>query len=323
MMAVVAQFTERAGRQVPLAHLSVELGHLYREDFEQGPDRINALLRDAAPWERRAREHLADVLAPQTARISTCLLVDDYFTAVGSPRKVVPEIITAAEAAGVRIDYLAREACCATSDKVDLARLVLGRIVPDPPRGENGRRPDVFASGWLCNGERNNDPTVTEAMRGVHAGWRPPVENAANRHSIFLDVQLWSDDGETRTWSCPYLAAIWQLLRLGQLRHLGAAVVQPQVWTGSELPERWRDMPAVTQLTPRAAPFSAYRTFSVLDVRYLHIEAAVRTILSQVDVGAEMRAQSIARAAAEQIPIDVPAEIVDRISYAFTGPVWR
>lgn len=309
--------------QVPLSHLSIEVGHLYLEDFQQGPERINQLLRDAAPWEKKARESLARVLHPASARVSTCLLVDDYFTSVGSPQVVVPQIVAAAEAAGVQLDFLAREAACAAAGGVDIARLVLGRVVPDPPRGEGGRRPDVFTSGWLCNGERNAHPNAAEAMRGVKSAWRPPIENGAKHHSIFMDVQLWSDDeAGTRTWSCPYLAAIWQLVRLGQLRHLGAPVIRPQIWSEPGWPERWADMPAVTQLTKRAAPFSAFRTFSVLDIRYLPIEAAVRTILSQIDVGGEMRTQTAARAAAEPATIEVPDEIIERITYAFTGPAW-
>jgi hypothetical protein len=309
--------------RVPLSHLSIEVGHLYIEDFQAGPERIEEVLRSAAPWERRARDEVSEAVSPGVARVSTCLLIDDYFAPEGSPRIVVPQIVAAADAAGLKIDYLAREAACAVAGEVDLARLVLGRIVTDPPRGERGRRPDVFSSGWLCNGERSADPTDVVAMRRVGSAWRPPVENGAKRHSIFVDVQLWSEDDGVRTWSCPYLASVWQLLRLGQLRHLGDPVVRPEVWSEPDYPERWQDLPPVTQLTRRAAPFSAFRTFSVLDARYLPIEAAVRTILSQVDVGSEMRAQTAARAEGEPTPITVPAELIDRITYAFTGPLWR
>ncbi len=308
--------------QVPLAHLSIELGHLYMEDFAAGPDRLRLLMEQVAPWARAARESCAGQLSPGTARISSCFLVDDYFTQFSSPREVVPMLVRAAESAGLRIDYLARESACVQADGVDLAGLVQARLVPDPPPRTNGARPPVGDTGWLCNGERSPQPDVPEAMR-VPAGWRPPSENGANRHSIFVDVQLWGEVDGVRQWSCPYLAAVWQLLRLGLLRHGGQQVARPRP-VAAELPMAWRDLPPVTRLSDRAAPFTAFRTFSVLASRFLPIEHAVRTILSQVDVGRAVRTQMVQRAAAESpVALELPAETIDRVEYAFTGTPWR
>src|SRR5690606_34192407 len=113
--------------------------------------------------------------------------------------------------------------------------------------------------------------------------WQPPLENAADRHSIFLDVQLWDEANGRRTWSCPFLAAVWQLLRLGMLRNMGERVAVPRTHDDG-YPEDWDRLAPVVKLNPNAAPFSAYRTLSILSPRFLGIEHAVRTILSQVAV---------------------------------------
>jgi hypothetical protein len=301
---------ERRVESVPLGHLSIELGHLYMEDYQAGPEALRRHFRRVVPWAEAARRSCAAMLDGRRPRISTCFLVDDYFTRFGTPRTVLPDLLSAAEDCGLRIDYLGRESACARADGVPLAELVRGRLVAEPPPGTTGARPPVTESGWLCNGQRSPASGAAEAMAGL-GGWAPPAENAANRHSIFIDIELWDDGG---TWSCPYLAAVWQLLRLGALRDEGRAVAVARPWTG-DFPRTWDELPPVLQLSPEAAAFSAYRTFSVLAGRYLPIEHAVRTILGQVAVDDEVTRQAAARSADEGMPL--PEELVDRIGYAF------
>jgi hypothetical protein len=74
-------------------------------------------------------------------------------------------------------------------------------------------------------------------------------------------------------------------------------------------------MPAVVQLEPRAAPMRAYRTFTVVDSRFLPIEMAVRTILGQVAIDPIVARQILDRARDEAI--DLPTEAVRRIAYVF------
>lgn len=311
---------------LPLAHLSVELGHLYMEDFAGGPARLREMFGQVAPWAKTAAEACAAGVRPQKPRISTCFLVDDYFTQFSSPREVVPMLVDAAQAQGIQIDYLAREAGCAQAEQVPLAQLVAERLVADPPAGTNGTRPPVQETGWLSNGVRSphqppHEP-LPEAMQRP-LPWQPPRENAANRHSIFVDVELWDEPSGSRTWSCPFLAAVWQLVRLGVLRMRGQPVVRPHPWQGdlSDLPDAWPRLPPVVQLNPSAAPFTAYRTLSVLARRFLPIEHAVRTILSQVQVEPGITADLEQRVAREGLLL--PAEVVDRIEYVFTGAPWR
>jgi hypothetical protein len=323
MTRVAATFHESTADQrvesLPLSHLSIELGHLYMEDFAEGPDRLAELFHRIAPWAGQASASCAEALVERTPRVSTCFLIDDYFARFSSPRQVLPMLLEAAGAEELEIDYIARESGCAVADGVPLAEIVLGRLVDEPPPGTDGSRPPTTETGWLCNGARTPSQPAQEAM-SPSLEWLPPVESAAKRHSIFTDVELWDDRGSTRQWSCPYLAAVWQLLRLGLLRDQGQPVVTPKR-IEPPFPDSWDDLPAIAQLRPRAAPFAAYRSFSALGSRFLPIENAVRVILTQVAVERAVAEQVHARAAAEQLVL--PEQIIERIEYAFIGPSWR
>jgi hypothetical protein len=299
---------------LPLSHVSMELGHLYMEDFSAGPDALRSHFARISPWANALEQSYAALLGRRTARISTCFLIDDYFTRFSTPAKVIPDLLAAAEQSDLRIDYLARESACATADGVALAELVLGRLVPEPAPDSNGSRPPVHEVGWLSNGERSATGEVDEAMGSITA-WTPPRQTSARRHSVFLDVELWHERDGTTVWSCAYLAAIWQLLRLGLLRNEGKVIAQPCQNDPAGLPDHWEDLPPVLQLNPSSQPFTAYNTFSILASRFLSIEHAVKTILSQFSVAPSVLSQMASRSEAEHFPL--PTEVVDRISYAF------
>ncbi|WP_329139430.1 SCO2522 family protein [Streptomyces sp. NBC_01476] len=299
-------------QSVPLAQISLELGHLYMEDFEAGPDRLRKHFAQVRPWADAV--HALAAADGRRPRVSTCFLVDDYFTRFSSPAELVPMLLAEAERAGLVIDYLARESGCAVADGVAVAEAVEARLVESPPPGSDGSRPPVSQTGWLANGERSPGSQALEAMAGAPA-WRPPAETAARRHSVFLDVQLWDDTGGHRTWSCPFLAAVWQLARLGLLRNLGEPLLQPQPWPDTPFPQEWDELPPLVRLNATAAPFSAYRTYSVLPSRFLSIEHAVRSILDQTDADPEALTQVAKRSLGEGLA--VPDEIPDRVSYVF------
>jgi hypothetical protein len=294
---------------VPLAQLSIELGHLYLDDFRAGPQRLRDHFAQVAPWVQAARD------APghgRGSRISTCYLIDDYFSAFSSPDEVVPALVAAAQDAGLEIDYLARESACANADGTPLAAIVAGHLVADPPPGTTGSRPPAVVSGWLCNGTRS--PAGGGEAMSAPQSWYPPRQNAAERHSVFVDVELWDEDKGQPTWSCAFLATVWQLLRLGLLRDDGRRVADPRPWT-EPWPRQWADLPSVVRLTGRPAPFSAYRTLSILDIRFLPVELAVRTIVDQVAVDAVTNEQVLSRARDERI--ELPGEVADRLRYVF------
>nr|WP_296068604.1 SCO2522 family protein [uncultured Actinoplanes sp.] len=310
-------FTEESAtpvaRSVALSHLSVELGHLYMEDFQEGEERLREHFRRVAPWARAAIDQITGELAGRTPRISTCFLVDDYFTHFSTPGEIITSLVEAADAAGLRIDYVARESGCAEADDIDLATLVQQHLVDEPPEGANGGRPAATVSGWLTNGERS--PVTQASAMAAPRQWMPPKQSAVRNHSIFVDVELWSDGPDGRLWSCPFLASVWQLQRLGLLRHQGEPVAEPVPMTLADLPAEWKSLPPVVRLNPAAPPLRAYRTFSALDSRFLPVEVAVRTILGQVAVDPAVGDQVLKRAKGEGLTL--PRETVDRVAYVF------
>ncbi|MGK5679758.1 SCO2522 family protein [Actinoplanes sp. URMC 104] len=301
----------------PLSHLSIELGHLYFEDFAAGPESLARYFERIRPWIEATTSILRQRVPSQRARISTCFLIDDYYKRFSSPAEVLPQLIKAAESQNVTIDYIARESGCAEAQGVPLAELVLSRLVPDPHPGSTGVRPPVTVSGWLCNGQRSPGAGGEgQAMSAAGLGWQPPAENGAlNNHSIFLDVQLWDERNGKRRYSCPYLATIWQLLRLGLIRYGGAKVANPVHL--ERFPEEWDRLPVITQVNEEAPAFSAYTTFSILGHRFLNVEHAVRTIMQQVDVEQAVADQVNRRSTAEGMTL--PAELWERIEYLFVA----
>ncbi|MFI7399437.1 SCO2522 family protein [Streptomyces sp. NPDC049541] len=300
-------------QSVPLSHLSLELGHLYMEDFEAGPERLREHFAEVRLWVDAARASAARRTGGKRPRISTCFLVDDYFTRFSTPAELVPLVLKEAEKAGLVIDYLARESGCAVADRIELAESVMHRLVESPPPGSYGSRPSVSQTGWLANGQRT--PTTKRAALGEVKGWEPPQETAARNHSVFMDVELWSEKDGRRLWSCPFLAAVWQLARLGLLRHLGEPVLVPRQWNGEDFPQDWDRLPPLLQLNPQAAAFSAYRTCTLMPNRFLAVEDAVRLILDQTEVDSGALRQVAERSAREGLA--VPAAVAQRATYVF------
>jgi len=333
----VTTYREDAGapttESVGLSHVSLELGHLYMEDFGRGVHYLTRYFEMIRPWVDAAKRSIGRQVA--NPRISTCFLVDDYFSQLESPEKIIRMISEAAENSELEIDYLARESGCAQANGVDLAELLMSYLVPEPLPNSNGSVAPMEQWGWLANGERTPDfhgsrppanetgwlsnrdrtPEVVGALAMTDAKWRPPSQSAPNRHAIFMDVEL--TDG--KQWSCAYLAAVWQCLRLGLLRNNGRHVVHP-ARVPDPAPVLWSDLPAVLQLSESPKPFCAYRTMSILGSRFLEIEAATRVILGQVAAPPAVAEQLRNRAAAEKPkPYKLPAEVLDRIDYLFTS----
>jgi len=314
---------QSSARQIKLSHLSVEVGHFYMEDLTNGEDRIRRQFGRVAPFLDAVTRMQAAETGSGKPRVSTCFLIDDYFHNETDPGEIIEKLTRLAGDCGITIDYLAREAGCADADGVPLADITAAMLLPEPPVGTTGSRPPVQESGWLCNGEGSSASESDQAMRPDV--WRPPVEFGKRNHSIFLDIELWRNnqvriDGNLvtrRQWSCPFLASVWQLVRLGALRDgKGEPVAQPQIWPEEAgWPRRWSDLPAVVQLNPQATPFSAYRSFSILPRTYLHIEHAVSVILSHLDLDKTVIDQTVKRARQENVRL--PDEITDRLSHGF------
>jgi hypothetical protein len=320
---------------VPLSHLSVETGHLYLEDFADGDRQIARQLEQAAPWLEAATKRTRKRFG-RNARISTCFLVDDYAPSRSGadrpkPSEAADIVTTAAEQAGFKIDYLAREAGCAIAyerpyagprDQSALADIVAGLIVEEAAVGANGSRPPTAQTGWLSNGERS--PAVSVAMDAPQ--WEPPEEFGKYRHSVFVDVELWSLDNSQqpaeRQYSCALLSAVWQLLRLGLLRNAGSAVAKPyRFGPGEALPDLWQKLPSIMQLTPDAAPFAAYQALSVLPPHYRAAEHAAEIIIDHLRFDKAVLKQTADRAQDETNAVTLPDNPVGRLSHLFFDDV--
>ncbi|MFE5477111.1 SCO2522 family protein [Nocardia sp. NPDC056541] len=308
---------------LPMAHLSIEIGHFRHEEILYDTDLVRAQFRRAVPLVAAFIESARIEFGPDT-RVSTCYLTDDYFQPRFEPAHVLGRLLSAAADAGLTIDYLARESACyqapvlagrvAVGAAVPVAEMVAARLIAQPEEEEiaNGRRPPTTESGWLCNGRREQNGSSRPAMHPQP--YRPPQEYGRGEHSIFLDVELWHDRDTARRWSCQFLAAVWQLLRLGMLRYHGAPVVDPQLWPADrDWPDHWAALPPVMRLNPDAAPFTAYRTLSMLPKRYLLIESAVRVILDHLAPDDDVAALVAAQGSAEQVL--VPAKVVERVGH--------
>lgn len=319
---MTAGFTEYESQTrvkgMPLSHLSIEVGHLYTEDYERDDEALIDYLRRIADWLETVTDTTARHLDPAKPRISTCFLIDDHYGSLPGPHKVIPRLLRLADAAGLRIDHLARESGCVNEEDLTIASLVEARLVDEPPPGANGSRPPASMSGWLSNGQRS--PGEKRPAMMVPTQWQPPSENAEAPHSVFLDVELWDTIDRRRRYSCAFLAAVWQLLRLGLLRNNGDLIAQDRPLP-ADLPDSWAALPVVMRTRDRTAPFAAFRTMSIMDSKFLKVEHAVRTILGAFAAQAEVTDQLADRAAREGLIL--PAEVVNRIQYVFTGPAWR
>lgn len=318
-MSVAGEFhqnqAEPRTRAVAMSHLSVEVGHLYLEDLLAGPERLNEHFAEVAAWLRTAEE---SVKAPKP-RISTCFLIDDYFsTDLGDPGEVIGMVTSAAAQAGVRIDYLARESACAhlhgPAGHHSPAQQLVDSLVVEPPAQTTGGRPPVTQSGWLSNGRRSPVDGEGAAMNVIT--WNPPEQTTARGHSVFVDVELWKDEGQERRWSCALLAAAWQWLRLGLPRFRGLPLTEPEA-VPQRWPDHWAGLPGLMRLNDRATPFPAYRTLTVMSSRFLLVEAAVRTVLSQVWPDPEVA--ELIRAGAAHESLQLPADPLSRIGYVLLG----
>lgn len=325
-----AQFQESTARRtlesLPMSHLSIELGHYYSDDLDNDDAYFDLQFRQLGHWFGAASAAMTELVG-RRPRISTCFLVDDYFTEPPPPSVLIPKLVSAAGNNDIELDYIARESSCAAAyrnadgDVISdsPAKLTEAKLVEEPPPGTTAARPPVHQTGWLSNGQRSPASGRYEAMKPPEP-WRPPRQNVAFRHSIFADIQLWETANGRREWSCAMLAAVWQLVRLGLLRDRGRCVAAAEP-VPDRLPDSWGKLPPVVRVNPRATPFNAYRTLTVCAPIFLHVEHAVRTILERVVVDPAVVEEVDRRAAAEGLRL--ADSVVDRIEYLFvdTGPV--
>ncbi|MEU4320145.1 SCO2522 family protein [Nocardia fluminea] len=316
---------------VAMSHVSLEVGHFSMDELANRPNAVRAQFERVAPLVHAFTEMARDEFAERAGgrsrvRVSTCFLIDDYFRGTTDPRAILPEFLRSAQECGIRIDYLGREAGCAVVPKKDssgaptkLAQIVADMVVAEPLEGYSGRRPPTTELGWLSNGRPSSDDELRDAMD--LRDYVPPLELSRRNHSIYLDVEMWRRDREHDDpyWSCPFLAAVWQLLRLGMVRFEGRRVAEPadyRDWATQEWAESWGVLPSIMQLHD-AAPFAAFRSVSILPKRYLGIEHSVQQILDHLDIDAGVNEVYAQRA--QENRIVATDHLSDRLSHFFLG----
>jgi len=309
-------------KELSLSHLSVEVGHFYMEQLENGEDPIRTQFERARPWLEAAKA--SAISGNSKPRVSTCFLIDDYFQSWPDAPKIMERLLRLSREAGVTIDYVARESACAhRKDGFTVAELLATRLLEEPePDQDTGGRPPTITSGWLSNGKPTREATILNAME-AHT-WEAPLEYGKRNHSIYVDVELWRDGAEPgadreevqsrRLYSCPFLAAVWQLVRLGLLRKDGAPALEVTDFDG-EWKAEWSQFPDIIKVNPNAAPFYAYQSLSIMPQDFLPIETAVRNIVNHFVFDQDVMSKLNRRA--EQENIVVPGSISERMSHYF------
>ncbi|MEZ0113208.1 hypothetical protein ABH920_007238 [Catenulispora sp. EB89] len=313
---------DMAVKQLSLSHLSVEVGHFYMEDLEGDEEPILTQFERVKPWLEAAKASV--ISGDSKPRVSTCFLIDDYFQSWPDAPEIMERLLRLSMRAGVTIDYVARESACARrKDGFAVAELLATRLLEEPePDHDTGGRPPTIATGWLSNGRPARQATILNAME-AHT-WEAPLEYGKRNHSIYVDVELWRDDAEPgadredalsrRQYSCPFLAAVWQLVRLGLLRKDGIPALEVTDFDG-EWKAEWSHFPDIIKVNPNAAPFYAYQSLSIMPQNFLPIETAVRNIVDHFVFERDVMAKLDRRA--QQENVSVPDVISQRMSHHF------
>jgi hypothetical protein len=282
-----------------IAHMSVEIAHIYLGELTEDTagDAVSAAIDRVGPVvDRMTRDH--------GRTVSTCVLIDDYFESKGpTPEQAVEIFKNAAARLGFRLDWIAFEADCALA-----ADYFFDKLYPQPRFGESshggvhGEPNRLSRSGqsWVSNGDPTRQTKAPRSRRFLGEEVKYPAGKVRPEiaTSIALDVEIAKagSQGDDLIWSCPFLAACWQLIRLGCWREPSGGMLAPK---------------RLLAVSERPPPFFARRTLSHLPSRYLRVEHAVQVILNQLTIDD--------RARREIDPHTAQFEIREYIEYAFGG----
>lgn len=314
-----------------LVDVSLELAHVYPSEIKRGAGgwrdgereaakrAIEALVVREAPWARLLRDALLE--AGRSVHVS--VMVDDYSAAVDASCVVdIARFVTRTlETVGVPVEHVALESEC-----VHGAERMLRQVLPTPPGGIHigtGNTPLGTPAGlpgpWLTNEDHGPstprlpaaaidadpfaDPDEASEMADEYKTdedtGAAECDPSPGGHSINLDVELWSGTAVARRWSCPTLAACWQIGRLGALRDSDNRPIRfgvPANALDQLLADEGRDLPMPAART----------TVTILDPRMQKVEHAVRSVLSRVVIPPEWCSH-----------LRSPQDHLERIGYIF------
>jgi hypothetical protein len=234
---------------------SIEAGHFYAAAFAEGIDAMANRFGIV--------KHFVDIT--RRPEDSVVFLFDDYHNrpnAKITPADIISQIQESSGKAGLQIDYVGREAACARLSGHVLNLLKTTGYICETPE-----------QGWLLD-----DTHPSESPQAMAPEPTTPRRNATRR----LDIEIYDRPKPNAvSWACPYLASIWQGLRLGVLHD--PAFEQPYI-LDDDIPDwkTWHETPPLIQLNPEAAPFAAAETLSILPSGFMEVEAAVEKILGRL-----------------------------------------
>lgn len=262
--------------------LSVEVGHFYISDLHKEHQREHV---DVERFIHRFMESGIVAVAPIVQKyiqygktVSMTVLIDDYFLPEQSslePEDLVQILSDYGSRHdlddNLRLDHIVFESALAKSVEKMLKRLM------KPPRlGDGSSEGKIHEEErWLSNGQTGRRQQTIKAPisalgMALESEGSEETDSLSTRHlhSLSIDVEMYQDhDFNKQRYACPTLAAWWQLIRLGMLRDDNDK---------SYLPE--------DTIVLKNRSLFAKRTLTTLNPRFLEIEAAVRTILSQVSI---------------------------------------
>ena len=299
---------KQPGNKTPIADLSVEIGHLYLSDLksdailpsmvsngasvnERQPEETESGVQDLEDYVTRRLDRGLAAVSPIVARyraskkrVSTVVLIDDYFYSGSSDVELLDGVVAVTReyaqtvSSDIELDFIAFEA-----DLAESVRTLYNLIVREPNEGAGSRSQSEleYDDRWLGNGQMGRGQSVKKSRRLGRVESSLPQESTAGsnrrQHSIAMDVELLSIRDGTEFWSCPLLAAWWQLVRLGVLRD------------DSDRPSIPRRTIALRGET--SEPLYAKRTLTALVPEFLEVESAVQVILRQTALPLNLRSQ--------------------------------
>lgn len=264
--------------------LSVEVGHFYISDLDR-LCRESELDHALESFVHRSMDSGIAAVTPIVRKylerkrtVSMTVLIDDYFLPDDSKldgtdvADILREYNSSADLGpALRLDHIAFE-----SDLAESVETMLHHLMRPPRLGDGSSQGEgQHNEAWLSNGQTGrhqpSDAHSSALDMALESQRSESTYSSGSRHphSLSIDVEMYQErDSSKPKWACPTLAAWWQLIRLGMLRDDDDSPYYP---------ER-------TIVLNQDQSFFAKRTLTALSPKFLEIEAAVRTILSQVSI---------------------------------------
>lgn len=258
-----------------MATISFEALHLYASSRTFDKD-----LKSGAALAARWRKALdARFFGVTDLRIATKVFIDDYSDAdetdaqdVKTRAEVNKAVISEFEMAGLPVDYIVYEGDCALT-----AEYARKWLVPAPKKTEGSFSPAARFDRDDINGRLefdyvspDFDPDTDDAKaRGIKPGTRFFRNDVGIGISIGRSISAGGGKSAIR-WSCPTVAAWWQLIRFGVLIEVDEVNADGAPVNG------WK------RNHENCPDFVADRTITLLSPVYIGVEHAVRTILSNI-----------------------------------------